>query len=96
MIDKLIWFLAPTLTLCHQQYLVLKSQIPNVQVKFLSGNDGVDRWSEQSLWDSVLQNVRIVVSSYDILRDALTHGFVTMEQLALIVIDEGKLWLYLY
>jgi len=60
-----------------------------VQIKFLSGADGVDRWTEQSLWDGVLKNVRVVVSTYQILLDALTHAFVKMETLALIVFDEG-------
>jgi len=43
------------------------------------------------LWDAVLKNVKIVVSTYQILYDALSHGFVKMESLALIVFDEGKL-----
>jgi hypothetical protein len=50
----------------------------------------VDRWTEQHLWDSVLKNVKVVVSTYQILLDALTHAFVRMEDLALIVFDEGK------
>jgi superfamily II DNA/RNA helicase len=45
--------------------------------------------TEQSLWDAVLKNVKVVVSTYQILLDALTHGFVRMESLALIVFDEG-------
>jgi ERCC4-related helicase len=60
-----------------------------VQIKFLSGADGVDRWTEQTLWDSILSNVDVVVSTYQILADALSHGFVKMESLALIVFDEG-------
>lgn len=60
-----------------------------MQIKFLSGADGVDRWTEQSLWDSILSNVRVVVSTYQILADALTHGFVKIDSLALIVFDEG-------
>lgn len=58
-------------------------------MKFLSGADDVDRWTEQSLWDAVLANVKIVVSTYQILLDALTHAFVRMESLSLIVFDEG-------
>ncbi|KAH8818129.1 hypothetical protein F5882DRAFT_252622, partial [Hyaloscypha sp. PMI_1271] len=50
--------------------------------------DGVERWTKQSLWDGVLGNVRVVVSTYQILLDALTHAVVKMEQLALIVFDE--------
>lgn len=59
-------------------------------MKYLSGADGVDRWTDQKLWDLVLANVKVVVSTYQILLDALTHGFIEMERLALIVFDEGK------
>jgi ERCC4-related helicase len=86
---QLIWFLAPTVSLCTQQFGCLESQISSVQIKCLKGDDGVDRWTSQNDWDAVLKNVRIVVSTFAILLDALTHGFVSMESLALIVFDEG-------
>jgi hypothetical protein len=76
-------------SLCEQQFDYIQCQITSVQIKFLSGADGVDRWTEQSLWDSILSDVGVVVSTYQILADALTHGFVKMESLALIVFDEG-------
>lgn len=60
-------------------------------MKYLSGADGVDRWTDENLWNAVLQNVKVVVSTYQILLDALTHSFVKMESLALIVFDEGLL-----
>lgn len=66
----MIWFLAPTVSLCAQQYEYIKTQIPSVQVKMLSGDDGVDRWTEQSLWNAVLKNVKIMVSTYQVLLDA--------------------------
>lgn len=88
---KLIWFLAPTVALCFQQHEVLKTQIPNVQICLLTGLDNVDRWTEQSVWDKALQDIRIVVSTHAVLADALNHGFVRMSHLALIVFDEGRL-----
>ncbi|KAI8154629.1 Dicer-like protein 2 [Colletotrichum sp. SAR 10_65] len=87
--EQIVWFLAPTVSLCAQQLAVLKSQIPAVQIKFLSGDDNVDSWSDQAVWDAVLLNVRIVVSTYQILLDALSHAFVRMERLSLIVFDEA-------
>jgi hypothetical protein len=88
---QLIWFLAPTVSLCTQQFEYLQSQISAVQIKCLKGDDGVDRWTSQNDWDTVLNNVRIVVSTFQVLLDALSHGFVKMGSLALIVFDEGKL-----
>ncbi|KAF4625953.1 hypothetical protein G7Y89_g12212 [Cudoniella acicularis] len=85
---QFIWFMAPTVSLCEQQCAYISSQIPS-QIKFLSGADNVDRWTEQSLWDAVLKDVKVVVSTYQILLDALTHAFVRIESLALIVFDEG-------
>lgn len=88
---KIIWFLAPTVALCFQQYEVLTDHAPNVKTRVLTGLDNVDRWTEQSIWDKVLQDVRIVVSTHAVLSDALNHGFVRMSQLALLVFDEGRI-----
>lgn len=84
-----IWFLAPTVALCEQQFKVITRQIPSVQVKLLTGDDGVDSWSSEGIWAEFLFNVKIVVSTYQILYDALSHAFVRLDSLALIVFDEG-------
>ncbi|KAH9203434.1 hypothetical protein DL95DRAFT_271059, partial [Leptodontidium sp. 2 PMI_412] len=60
-----------------------------VQMRLLVGSDGVEHWSDQETWDIVLRNFRIVVSTHAVLADALSHGFVTMERLALLIFDEG-------
>ena len=77
--------------LCLQQLAVLQSQIASVQIKSLTSLDHVDKWSNKATWDAVLTNVNIVVSTYAVLCDALSHAFVDMESLALIVFDEGEL-----
>ncbi|KAM3074333.1 Dicer-like protein 2 [Clarireedia jacksonii] len=87
--DKLIWLLAPTKLLCAQHFEYLTLHIPSVVVRYLSGDDGVDRWTEQRQWDAILNDVKIVVSTYQILLDALTHGFVSILRLSLIVFDEA-------
>ncbi|KAI9802439.1 MAG: hypothetical protein M1825_002823 [Sarcosagium campestre] len=86
---KLIWFLAPTVALCEQQYGVLSTSLPAVQIRLLLGSDSVDHWSEQRIWDIVLDNFKIVVSTHAVLTDALGHGFVTMDRLSLLVFDEA-------
>jgi len=55
----------------------------------LSSDDDVDRWTDQVTWDAVLKNIRIVISPHAVLLDALSHGFVTMQRLAICVFDEG-------
>ena len=83
------------MSLCNQQFDYIQSQISFVQIKCLKGEDGVDRWTSQNDWDTVLKHVRIVVSTYQVLLDALSHGFVLMDSLALIVFDEGLVLLLL-
>lgn len=84
-----IWFLASTVALCEQQFKVITRQIPSVQVKLLIGDSNVDSWSSQGMWAEFLLNVKIVVSTYQILHDAISHGFVSLSSLALVVFDEG-------
>ncbi|RGP76085.1 dicer 2 [Fusarium longipes] len=47
----------------------------------------IDAWSED-VWPRILEGTRIIVSTFDILRDTLDHAFVKMDTLALIVFDE--------
>jgi ERCC4-related helicase len=84
-----VWFLAPTVTLCEQQSEVFRHNLPSYNVLVLSGQDDVDHWTEQSTWDTVLENVRIVLSTHQVLYDAFAHAFVKMEDLALLIFDEG-------
>ena len=88
--SQLLWFLAPTVALSLQQHEVITSQILSVKTKLLTGLDNVDRWTEQGVWDKVLKDVRVVVSTYAVLADALGHGFVRMSRLALLIFDEGR------
>lgn len=87
---QLIWFLAPTVSLCDQQFGVIKTQIPSVLPKIVTGSDKVDSWNK-STWEAILVNVRLVVSTHQVLLDALLHGFVQISSLALIIFDEGNI-----
>ncbi|PHH72273.1 hypothetical protein CDD80_4653 [Ophiocordyceps camponoti-rufipedis] len=86
--DKIIWFLAPTVSLCEQQYQVISNQIVSVRVKLLTGNDNVETWSE-STWEAALDGTRIIITTYQVLLDALSNAFVSMDQLSLIIFDEA-------
>ncbi|KAF2873165.1 dicer-like protein-like protein 2 [Massariosphaeria phaeospora] len=87
--DQRIWFLAPTVTLCEQQFEVFKTNLPGYGIQMISGRDNVDHWSDQNTWNAVLRNVRIVISTHKVLLDALTHAFVKMSNLALLIFDEA-------
>jgi RecG-like helicase len=91
MLLQLLWLLAPTVALCTQQHASILANLPAVHTKLLIGSDNVHRWSEQHIWDAVLANVQVIVSTHAVLADALAHGFVKMSQLALLIYDEGEL-----
>ncbi|KAG9185235.1 hypothetical protein G6011_07779 [Alternaria panax] len=86
---QVVWFLAPTVALCEQQYDVFQSNLPSVGHQLLCGRDDVELWTTQTEWDRVLFNVRVVISTHAILLDALTHGFVRLRMLALLIFDEA-------
>jgi ERCC4-related helicase len=76
--------------LVEQQHSVISQQLPAFQTRILSGNDNVDHWSSQRIWDAILFNIRIVVSTPQVLLDAMSRGFVRLGRIALLIFDEGK------
>ena len=51
--------------------------------------DNVDFWTSQDVWDAALSGRHGVISTPQILLDALTHGFVSLSDTSLLVIDEA-------
>ncbi|KAI5285195.1 Dicer-like protein 2, partial [Ascosphaera acerosa] len=88
---QLAWFLAPTVLLAQQQHETIRTQLAQYGCRVLVGADGTDLWSTQAVWDAALLNVRVVVSTPQILLDALANGFVAMRRLALLVFDEAHM-----
>ncbi|KAL6898701.1 hypothetical protein GGI43DRAFT_83845 [Trichoderma evansii] len=84
---KIIWFITPTVSLSAQQHTVLTLQIPSVPMKMLAGNRHLPTWG-QEIWNALLEQTRIVITTPQILLDALDHAYIKMEHLALIVFDE--------
>jgi hypothetical protein len=68
--------------------------MPSVSMRLLTGQLNIDTWSED-VWPRILHGTRVVVSTFDILRDALDHAFVKIDMLSLIVFDEGETMLTL-
>ena len=85
----MVWFLVPTKVLCSQQLEYLSQYMPAVSMRMLTGDDEVDCWRNQSIWDTALRGMKVVFSTHAVLADALTHGFMSLHRLALIVFDEG-------
>jgi ERCC4-related helicase len=85
---KRVWFLAPTGALCQQQFKFFQSHLPGYNISILGGEEA-ERWSDQSTWDAILSNARVVVSTHRVLLDALDHAFVKIQELSLLIFDEG-------
>ncbi|OOF92937.1 hypothetical protein ASPCADRAFT_54162 [Aspergillus carbonarius ITEM 5010] len=86
---KLIWFLTPTVALCLQQFKIISEGIPAVRARTLTSLDKVELWREKTIWDAILKDMQVVVSTHAVLADAMSHGFVKITQLGLMIFDEA-------
>ena len=81
--------MSPSVALAMQQYERISSCLPAYHVRTLTGNDKVELWTDQKLWDATLTNVHVVVGTPAVLADALHHGFVDISRLSLCIFDEA-------
>ncbi|KAJ6619807.1 hypothetical protein B0H10DRAFT_2025133 [Mycena sp. CBHHK59/15] len=87
--NKISWFLAPTVALCEQQRLVIQTALP-VSVGLISGALEPEQWKNAALWRSVLTTHRIMVTTPQVLLDALRHGYINLGQdIGLLIFDEA-------
>ncbi|KAG0708464.1 hypothetical protein DFH29DRAFT_892712 [Suillus ampliporus] len=87
--QKVSWFLAPTVALCEQQHRVIKDNM-QVPVGLIHGALEPKQWTDISLWKRVLENNRVIVSTPQVLLDALSHGYVHMGlDIGFLVFDEA-------
>lgn len=80
--------MAPNKALSEQQYQIIKQNLPAYHIRAFTGDDNSDKWATQELWVAFLAGVHVVVGTPAVLADALTHGFVSMSRLSLLVYDE--------
>jgi endoribonuclease Dicer len=59
-------------------------------VGIVSGASEPNQWKDAGLWKSVLSTHRIIVSTPQVLLDAMRHGYVSMgKDISLLVFDEA-------
>lgn len=86
---KISWFLAPTVALCEQQRNVIKTSIP-VSVGLISGSLEPNQWKDAALWSKVLTTHRIMVTTPQVLLDALRHSYINLgRDISLFIFDEA-------
>jgi endoribonuclease Dicer len=76
-------------SLCRQQRQVIANALP-VSVGLVSGADEPNQWKDVKLWNTVLSTHRIMVTTPQVLLDALRHGYVNLgKEISLLVFDEA-------
>ncbi|CAK5269354.1 unnamed protein product [Mycena citricolor] len=86
---KVAWFMAPTVALCEQQYRVIRECIP-APVAYVTGSNEPEQWKDAQLWESIISTHRVVVTTPQILLDALYHAFIILgRDISLLVFDEA-------
>ncbi|OAG37503.1 hypothetical protein AYO21_08235 [Fonsecaea monophora] len=90
LIFGLVWFTAPSVVLAYQQYRFLSQQLPAFQFRLITGADTPEKWTSKQIWDQVLHNIQVVVSTPAVLFNALNQGFVSsLAAISLLVFDEA-------
>jgi len=85
---QLSWFIAPTVALVEQQRDVIATQIP-VTVGLVSGASDPHQWKDPTLWRKILESHRVMVTTPQVLLDALRHGYVNLgADISLLIFDE--------
>ncbi|KAK6348851.1 Dicer-like protein 1 [Orbilia blumenaviensis] len=83
---KICVFLVNSVTLVFQQAAVLECNL-DAQVGKYCGDMGTDLWTKAQ-WDIRLKTDRIIVATADILWNCLTHSFIRMSDICLLIFDE--------
>ncbi|CAH2084703.1 unnamed protein product [Euphydryas editha] len=83
---KRCFFLVNNVPLVNQQMKVIKYTCP-VSVIGYSSEDNVDYW-DKNKWDSEISKYQVIVMTSQILNDMLTHRYINVEDISLIIFDE--------
>ncbi|KAJ6787743.1 hypothetical protein PWT90_04002 [Aphanocladium album] len=83
---KTAFFVVDKVALCMQQYLVVRANLPFPVTKFYGELQPMEQ--DQSHWDAQFDDNMIVVCTAQILLDCLSHGFISMSQINLLIFDE--------
>lgn len=77
------------MTLIEQQCKVIAAAMPGI-VGSITGISEPDQWKDASLWVNILKTYKIMVSTPQILLNALQHGYINLGlNIGLVVFDEA-------
>lgn len=84
---KITFFLVNSVALMFQQHAVLEANLDHNIARFC-GAMGVDLWTKD-VWRQHFSENKVIVCTADILLQCLSHSFITMGQINLLVFDEA-------
>lgn len=84
---RIAFFLVASVTLMFQQHAVLEANLDHKIARFCSAMD-VDMWTKE-IWHQHFYENQVIVCTADILLQCLSHNFITMRQINLLVFDEA-------
>lgn len=85
---KVAWFLCPTVSLSEQQFDVISLAVPAAVL--ITGRQEPEKWTTTSIWLGLLGSHSVIISTPQVLLDALTHGFISLQDhVGLLVFDEA-------
>ncbi|KPJ19859.1 Endoribonuclease dcr-1 [Papilio machaon] len=84
---KRTFFLVNTVPLVQQQRKCIMDLCPVKKVAGYSGEDRVDFWNKKK-WDEELSNNEVIVMTSQILFDMITHKYINVRDINLLVFDE--------
>jgi endoribonuclease Dicer len=74
--------------LCEQQHDVIQKAIGSVGL--IHGGLEPKQWKDPNLWKDVLKKNRVIVSTPQVLLDAVSHGYINLGlEIGLLVFDEA-------
>ena len=85
---QIVWFTAPSVVLSEQQHRYLSHHLASISTRLITGSDNTHLWSTQEVWDNIL-NVNMIVSTPQVLLEGLERGFLQLQRISLLIIDEA-------
>ncbi|KAI9888976.1 MAG: Dicer-like protein 1 [Vezdaea aestivalis] len=84
---RISFFLVDCVTLVFQQFAVLECNL-DVKIDRFCGDMGCDLWVKAT-WDDVFAKNMVIVCTAEVLYQCLFHGFITIDQINLVIFDEA-------
>ena len=83
---KHVIFLVCTTHLAEQQRGAIQRALPFIKIRKIIGADSPDFWKKKD-WDIELKHYDVLVMMHDCLIGALSHGYITMKGIDLLIFD---------